>query len=307
MECSVGLSQARDLVEATREAARQARQGLTGGPPQAALIVTAGDPLPMAGNIAREVLGPIPIAGGGSAGLISDAGILRHGVAVVCFRSDDWVIQSACAGPAALAPSLAADRAARLILAGRPNRRRYPRGVALAFADFRATDGAGSLAGRWRQIMGPRLKGVGSVIPEGQGLYCGAVPEPGPLSVLCLEGPGPVGIEWTSMRLGGEPPMGAEVHLMAAGGNGLQQAARDAAVTAVKRLEGQPPRGLLAVESAARWAVQEDTALREWEAVREQVPPETPCLGWLTAAELVFGGGGQFALQQESVAIIALP
>src|SRR3990172_7318196 len=107
MECGIGLSQARDLVEATHEAARQAREALRGAP-QGALVVSAGDPIPGAGSIAREVLGCIPVVGGGSAGLLTDSGVVSHGVAVVCFRSEEWVVQSACGGSAAGGPGGAA-------------------------------------------------------------------------------------------------------------------------------------------------------------------------------------------------------
>jgi len=133
MECGIGLSQARDLVGAAHEAAHQACEALRGGAPQGALIVSAGDPLQGAGSAAREVLGVIPVVGGGSAGLLTDSGVVSRGVAVVCFRSEEWVVQSACAGSTAVVPTAAADRVARLILSGRPNRRRYPRGLALAF------------------------------------------------------------------------------------------------------------------------------------------------------------------------------
>ncbi|MEK7363467.1 MAG: FIST C-terminal domain-containing protein, partial [candidate division NC10 bacterium] len=374
MECGIGLSQARDLVDAIREAARQAREALRGAP-QGALVVSAGDPIPGAGGIAREVLGCIPVVGGGSAGLITDSGVVSHGVAVVCFRSEEWVVQSACAGSAAVAPVAAADRVARLILSGRPNRRRYPRGVALAFGDGRAAQGAGPFASRWREIMGPKLKSVVSLIPEAQTLYCGAVRDTGPVSVLCLEGPGPVGIgvgsgwtplsltctatrtegslvheldgqpaaevyaeaqpgspqdptrfplgialpedqwlirsvlaiEGTSLRLGADLPAGTEVRVMAASTNGLQHATQDAAVTALKRLEGQAPSAVLVVEGAARRAVQNGSGRREWEMIREQVSAGTPLLGWLTASELVPSGSGQVTLQNGTVTVIAFP
>lgn len=373
MECGIGLSQASDLADAIREAARQARGALRGGAPQGALVVSAGDPIPGAGSIAREVLGIVPVAGAGSAGLLTDAGIVSRGAAVVCFRSEDWVVQSACAGSGAVAPVAAADRVARLILSGRPNRRRYPRGVALAFGDRRAAQGAAPFSNRWREIMGPKLKSVGSFVPDTQALYCGAVRDTGPLSVLCLEGPGPVGIgvgsgwapltptctatrteghlvhelagrpaaevyaealpgstqdpsrfplgialpedhwvvrlvvgiEGTALRLGGDLPAGAEVRIMSASTNGLQQASQDAAVTALKRLEGRPPGALLVVESAARWAVQNGGARREWEMIREQAPAGTPLVGWLTTSELI-GGGGQIALQNGSIIVLAL-
>lgn len=374
MECGIGLGQARDLVDAIREAARQAREALRGAP-QGALVVSAGDPIPGAGGMAREVLGCIPVVGGGSAGLLTDSGVVSHGVAVVCFRSEEWVVQSACAGSAAIAPVAAADRVARLILSGRPNRRRYPRGVALAFGDSRAAQGAGPFASRWREIMGPKLKSVVSLIPEAQTLYCGAVRDTGPVSVLCLEGPGPVGIgvgsgwtplsltctatrtegslvheldgrpaaevyaeaqpgspqdptrfplgialpedqwlirsvlaiEGTSLRLGADLPAGTEVRVMAASTNGLQHATQDAAVTALKRLEGQAPSAVLVVEGAARRAVQNGSGRREWEMIREQVPAGTPLLGWLTASELVPSGSGQVTLQNGTVTVIAFP
>lgn len=373
MECGVGLNQSSDLTAAIRQAAREARDRLSGGSPHAALVVTAGEALPGAGAIAREVLGPIPIAGGASAGILTDAGLVSHGVAVVCFRSEEWAIQSACAGSRAIAPVQAADRVARLILSGRPNRRRYPRGLAVAFGDSRVADGADRLTTRWREIMGPRLKNVGGLPAEARGLYCDAVEDPGPLSVLCLEGPGPVGvgvglgwapltltrmatrtegcllheldgrpaalvyaesipgsaqdparfplglaaaedqwlirsvigIEGSSLRLGGELPASAEVRFMTASLSGLQQASRDAVVTALKRLEGQPARALLVIESAGRLAVQNGAARREWETIREHVAPEIPCVGWLTAFELAPGGNGQLALQNGSVVVVA--
>src|SRR3990170_2608009 len=156
MECGIGLSQSRDLIEATHEAARQAREVLRGAP-QGALIVSAGDPIPGAGSIAREVLGCIPVVGGGSAGLLTDSGV------------------------------------------------GYPRGVALAFGDGRTAQGVGPFGSRWREIMGPKLKSVVSLVPDAQALYCGAVRDTGPISVLCLEGPGPVGIGvgsgWTPLSL----------------------------------------------------------------------------------------------------------
>lgn len=372
MEIGFGLSQAKDLGDAVREAARQARERLA-GTPHAALVVTAGSALPAAGAIAREVLGPIPLAGGPSSALLTDEGKTTHGVAVVCFSSEEWVIQSACAGSGAVAPVLAADRVARLILSGRPNRRRYPRGLALQFGDSRVAEGADRLASRWREIMGPRLKSVGSLPTAAQRLYCDAIPDPGPLSVLCMEGPSPVGvgvglgwapltvtcvatrsegtllheldgrpaaevyaeaipgstedptrfplgvaapedqwvirsvvaIEGTALRLGGELPAGAQVRLMTASTNGLQQATRDAVVTTLKRLEGQPARGLLVLESAARLAVQNGTERREWEIIREQAGSDIPCVGWLTAFELVPAGNGQVALQNGSVVVVA--
>jgi len=60
------------------------------------------------------------------------------------------------------------------------------------------------------------------------------------------------------------------------------------------------------VESAARWGVQNGTARREWEMIREQAPEGTPLLGWLTASELVPAGSGQVALQNGCVIVIAL-
>jgi hypothetical protein len=373
MECGVGLNQSSDLTAAIRQAAQEARDRLSGGSPHAALVVTAGEALPRAGAIVREVLGPIPIAGGASAGLLTDTGLVSHGVAVVCFRSEEWAIQSACAGSRAIAPVQAADRVARLILSGRPNRRRYPRGVAFAFGDSRVADGADQLTTRWREIMGTRLKNVGGLPAEARGLYCDAVEDPGPLSVLCLEGPGPVGvgvglgwapltltrmatrtegcllheldgrpaarvytesipgsaedparfplglaaaedqwlirsvigIEGSSLRLGGELPASAEVRFMTASVDGLQQASRDAVVTALKRLEGQPARALLVIESAGRLAVQNGAARREWETIREHVAPEIPCVGWLSAFELAPDGNGQLALQNGSVVVVA--
>jgi hypothetical protein len=372
MQIAFGLSQARDLGEATREAARQALDQLKGGAPQAALILSSGGATPGAGTLAREVLGPVPVAGGAVDGLLWGGDLVTHGVAVAGFRSEEWTIQTACGGSAPTAFG-AAERAARLILSGRPNRRRYPRGLALAFAGDGLVQ-AGEAWQRWRDLMGPKLKSVASHVPDATGLYCGAMAETGALAVLCLEGPGPVGvgvglgwapltltcaatrsdgtllhelngrpaaqvytealpasaqdpsrfplgiavgedqwlirsvvaIEGSALRLGGTLPAGVEVHLMAASANGLHQAARDAMGTALKRLEGQPASAILVVESAARWAVQDGQARREWEAIREQAPAGTPCLGWLAPSELVPSGAGQVAFQNGSIVVVAL-
>src|SRR3989304_5861955 len=114
-------------------------------------------------------------------------------------------------------------------------------------------------------------------------------------------------IEGTSLRLGADLPAGTEVRVMAASTNGLQHATQDAAVTALKRLEGQAPSAVLVVEGAARRAVQTGSGRREWEMIREQVPAGTPLLGWLTASELVPGGSGPVTLQNGTVTVIAFP
>src|SRR3990172_9023193 len=146
--------------------------------------------------------------------------------------------------------------------------------------------------------------------PPGRGGVCGgaawfplgiALPEDQWLirNVLAIEG--------TSLRLGADLPAGTEVRVMAASTNGLQHATQDAAVTALKRLEGQAPSAVLVVEGAARRAVQNGSGRREWEMIREQVPAGTPLLGWLTASELVPGGSGPVTLQNATVTVIAFP
>jgi hypothetical protein len=81
----------------------------------------------------------------------------------------------------------------------------------------------------------------------------------------------------------------------------------DAVGTALKNLEGRPPRALFFVESVHRAAsLSSEGCRRELEAIREQVGPEVPLLGWLTSAEVTPRNGSVPVCQSGSVVAVAL-
>jgi hypothetical protein len=80
----------------------------------------------------------------------------------------------------------------------------------------------------------------------------------------------------------------------------------DAVGTALKKLEGRFPRGVLVVESVHRHASHSGEAWDEWEAIREQVGSEVPLLGWLTSAEVTPRNGSVPVCQSGSVVAVAL-
>src|SRR5438552_11301023 len=129
---SVGVARGGDLEEAVREATRAARASHEGDP-QAALVVTTSALAPaVVAEAVGESLGPVPMAGGPVAGILTDEGVIEAGAAVMCFSGDRFAPTVGCGGGGRSLHG-ATDPAGRLILAGSASRRRYPRGFALAF------------------------------------------------------------------------------------------------------------------------------------------------------------------------------
>ncbi len=292
---SIGVAQDDDLLRAIHDAA--ARACSTGDDaPRAALVLAAGagkaDALRAA---AREAFGRIPIVGALVSGILTDAGVLESGAAVLCFHGDA-LVPSVASGGRGAGLSAATERAGRLILAGGSDRRHYPRGVALAFAGPGSESCASSFLSRWRQIAGPKLRTVFSAT-AGEALCGPGSEDPGDLAVLCLEGAHQSGVGVA----GGFPP-GDSMPDAAT----LVHGAADAATTAVKHLEGHPVRAALIAESAARHAALGSAARAEWVAMREQIGAEVPCLGWLTRAEGGSGRGVIAAGEAGSVIVAAL-
>jgi hypothetical protein len=291
---SVGTARGGDLLRAATEAATVARRSLAEVVPQAALVLTAGLPVPDAVVCAvRETLGSIPMAGGSVAGILTHEGVIDAGAAVMCFAGERLSPSTGC-GAAAADLQAATERAGRLILSGSVSRRRYPRGVALAFT----RQGAGSLATEflapWRTVMGPKLRNICSAVGS---IYTSAGSGPGHLAVLCLEGHYQSGFGLANGYVPGEPAVDLEA---------LIHGAADAASTAVKRLDGQPVRAVLVARSAARHAALGAMAREEWVAVREQVGADVPMLGWLTAAECGCGHGTMPTGETGSLIVVAL-
>jgi hypothetical protein len=291
---SIGVACGEDLPGALREAARAARASHE-GEPQAALVLTTVALAPaLVAGIMAEVCGPVPMAGGPVAGILTDERVIETGAAVMCFSGDRLAPTIGC-GTNGRSLHGSTERAGRLILAGSATRRRYPRGFALAFV--RAEDEllTTEFLAPWRSVMGPKLRTMCSAVTSDV-LYSSSARDIGGLSVLCLEGQYQSGVGLAPGCDGGcEQQPDTLVH-----------GAVDAAVTALKRLEGQPARGLLVVESAARHRALGSRARQEWQAMREQMPAQVPCLGWLTRAECASGHGVVPSTETGSVVVAAI-
>lgn len=274
---SLGVAQSDDPVRAIQEAATVARRSAGESITRAALVLTAGpDGAAASGTRIRDTFGEIPTVGASVEAILSDAGIVTSGAAVMCFHGDSLVPSVGCGGRAA-GLSAATERAGRLILSGARDRRHYPRGLAFAFA--RPVVAPGDFSLRWRLLVGPKLLTVFGV-SAGPALHAPGSEDPGDLVVLCIEGPYQRGLGVDGGLVPGEPPPAAAT---------LVHGAADAAMTAVKRLEGQTPRAALVAESASRHARLGDRAKDEWMAMRDRIGPDVPCLGWLSGVTCGYG------------------
>lgn len=292
---SFGIAEGDDPLLAIREAAAAARRSAGDERPKAALVLVAGGgAAPGLGAAACESVGGVPVVGASVTGVLTDGGRLTAGAAVMCFYGEALSPCVVCAGrPMGL--SAATERVGRLILAGASERRHFPRGVALAFAPPVTESLMDGFLVRWRHLAGPKLRTVISAA-AGRPLYGPGGADPGTLAVLCLEGVYKSGVGIASGAGPGEPTSDQTTFV---------HGAADAAATAVKRLEGQPVRAALIAESAARHDALGGAFRDEWLAMREQVGPEVPCVGWLTTAENAYGRGAT-AGDTGSVIVVAL-
>lgn len=287
----IGLGFASGGREAVARAAAVAASRLQGALPHLALVLTAS-PAADAMAEARGVLGRVQIAGGAAASLLTDDGPMKSGALVVCVANAD----GAASGVAATAGRDLADAgqaAARLVLSGWPFRARYPRGLGIAFARADAGDSALRFLDSWRDFMGPKMRTVCGVLESPVVLYGGNGGAEPRVSVACLEASYSTGLGWTDAT--GEPSVEALVH-----------GAADATLTAVKRLEGRPPRLVLVVETAARHARLGAAAREEWAAIRGQLDEGTPCAGWLVEDVAAYGRGVQPAAAPGALVVVAL-
>ena len=290
------MAQDDDPVRAIHEAAAAALRSGGGEAPKAALVASAGaasaDALRAA---ARESLKGIPIAGAPVAGILTDDGVLTAGAAVMCFFGE-ILFASAAYGGRAAGLRAATERVGRLILSGACDRRHYPRGLTLAFARPIAGSCIAEFLQPWRHIAGPKLRTIFSAT-SAEALYGPCSEDPGALTVLTLEGTYESGLGVASGFVPGETIPDATT---------LVHGAADAAATAVKRLEGHSVRAALIAESAPRRAALGIAARDEWMAMREQIGPDVPCLGWLTCVEFGAGRGIVATAETGSVVVAAL-
>lgn len=280
--------------EAVARAASIATSRLQGATPDLALIVTAGSPVPDAGTHVRNVLGRIQIAGGATAAILTDDGPMKEGALVACVANAD----GAASGVAATAGRGLADAgqaAARLILSGWPFRARYPRGLGIAFARPATGDSAQQFLESWRDFMGPKMRTVCGVLTSPV-LYGGTPDRPPVLSVACVEAPYATGLGYTdATNADGSPAPESLVH-----------GAAEAALVALKRLDGRPAKLVLVVESAERHAMLGNAVRAEWTAIRSQMDDGTPCVGWLVEHVAAYGRGVQPTSSPGALVVVAL-
>ena len=281
LEVGIGISADPNPDTAIAEAAGLAGRRLGSANPDFALVVTAGSVARDAVGTLREVLGQISVAGGAATALLTDHGPSREGALVVCVANADGATSGVAAtGGRNLCE--AGQAAARLVLAGWPFRARYPRGLAFAFARPDGGDAAQTFLASWRDFMGPKMRTVCTVL-GGAAAYGRGAAEP-LASVASVEAPYASGIGYTDATPtdGVTPTPEALVH-----------GAADAMLTAVKRLEGRPPRLVVAIESAARLRMLGSALSEEWAAMRGALEENTPCIGWVGEHVAAYGRGVQ--------------
>ena len=281
LEVGIGISADPNPDAAIAEAAGLAGRRLGSATPDFALVVTAGSVARDAVGTLREVLGQISVAGGAATALLTDHGPSREGALVVCVANAD----GAASGVAATAGRNlceAGQAAARLVLAGWPFRARYPRGLAFAFARPDGGDAAQTFLASWRDFMGPKMRTVCTVL-GGAAAYGRGAAEP-LASVVSVEAPYASGIGYTDATPTDGVTPTAET---------LVHGAADAMLTAVKRLEGRPPRLVVAIESAARLRMLGSALSEEWAAMRGALDEHTPCIGWVGEHVAAYGRGVQ--------------
>jgi hypothetical protein len=294
LEVGLGFASRCPGQEAVARAASIAASRLHGATADLALVVTAGTPVTDAALHARNVLGRIQIAGGATAAILTDDGPMKEGAVVACVANAD----GAASGVAATAGRGLADAgqaAARLILSGWPFRARYPRGLGIAFARPATGDSAQQFLDSWRDFMGPKMRTVCGVMTSPV-LYGAAAGTTANISAACVEAPYATGLGYTDATgADGTPSTDALVH-----------AAAEATLTALKRLDGRPPKLVLVIESAERHAILGSAARQEWAAMRSQMEDGTPCVGWLVDQAAAYGRGVQPTTARGSLIVVAL-
>ena len=293
LQVGVGFASHADTLWAAVRATAMARTGLNGATPDLVLLVTAGVPSQDIVPVIRSVLGPVGIAGGATSAIITHSGAVGSGALVVCVANGEGGVSgTAASGGRELGE--AAQAAARLILSGWPFRMRYPRGLGFAFAQPGFGAPAETFLPSWRLLMGPKMRTVCNVLSLP--VVYGSAPVDPIVSVGCLEAPYSTGLGWAA---GFEPDTIPDR-------DALIQGTVDATLTAVKRLEGDTARLVLVIESSARHRALGSAAADEWEAIKAEISPRTPCVGWLCDRVSAYGRGVRPTDAPGSLAVVAL-
>ena len=278
LEIGCGSAFHPDSAQAVGRAAALARARLNGVDAELALVVTAGVPSGDVVADTRRALGPVAIAGAEVSALLSDVGPTRGGALVIAIANAEGAASGAAVTAAREAKD-AGQAVARLTLAGWPFRAHYPRGFGIAFARATADDTALTFLDSWRGYMGPKMRTVCSAVAN---VVHGA---PGATaSVAAIEASYVTGLGYHDAASADGAPATPPA---------LVHGAADAAVTALKRLEGRPAHLVLVVESAERIALLGPAAAEEWAAIRSLVDERTPCVGWVSESVAAYGRGVQ--------------
>src|SRR5213083_471014 len=184
LQVGVGFATHPDAIWAAVRATAMARTGLQGAAAEMVLLITAGVPSQAPMPMIRSVLGPVGIAGGAKAAILTHHGAVGSGALVVCLANGEGAV-SGVAASAGRDLADAAQGAARLILAGWPFRMRYPRGLGLAFVKPGFGTPAEAFLQPWRVLMGPKMRTVCSVLSAPR-VYGASTGEP-LASAACLE------------------------------------------------------------------------------------------------------------------------
>ena len=294
LQIGVGLASHPDILWAAVRATAMARGGLSEATPDLAFVVTAGVAMGDVTRTIRSVLGAVGIAGGATTALLTDAGPVSSGALVVCVANGDGAASGAATGSGRTLAE-ASENTARLVLAGWPFRLRYPRGLGLAFAPSGVGRPADDFLGAWRAFMGPKMRTACSVLSSPV-LY--GAPGMAPLaSVGCLEASYATGLGYAD---------GAAGESSSSRARALVHGAGEAALTALKRLQGHAPRLVLVIESAARHAALGCAAADEWGVIRGEVGDRTPCVGWLCDGIAAYGRGVRPVDDEDSLVVVAI-
>lgn len=292
LEIGSGCTSHPDTAQAVGRAAAIAGARLNGADPDLALVVTAGATRGDVVGDVRRVLGPIGVAGGEVAALLTDHGPMQGGALVIAIANAEGAASGAAAA-AARDPKDAGQAVARLTLAGWPFRAHYPRGLGIAFACAAADDSARTFLDSWRGYMGPKMRTVCSAVASN--LVHGAADAMA--SVAAIEASYATGLGYhDAARADGAPVSPAA----------LIHGAADAALTALKRLEGRPAHLVLVVESVERHELLGAAAADEWAAIRSLQDERTQCVGWLTERVAAYGRGVQPTAAPGPLVVLAI-
>jgi hypothetical protein len=293
LSVGVGFSPQPDAVWSVVQAAAIARSRFGAGRPHLALVLTTHVP---AGDLVAAVqteIGPVSVAGGGTAGLFTEHGFERTGSIVVCLGS-----AGGAASGAVMAPgrdlAAAAQTAARVMLAGWPFRMHYPRGIALALASEGMP--ARDFLEPWRRLMGPKMR-TACAVHSGPPVFTGGAGKPPLASVACLEGAYVTGLGSAA---------GTATEDTGPDAQSLIHGSIDATRTAMKRLDGQAARLVLVIESQVRQRALGDAAADEWAAIRNEAGEGALCLGWLCDRVAAYGRGVRPVDAEGSLVVIAI-